>query len=140
MILVPPNHQVVINNSDAMFVCVSLVVFPQYQISWVFINHNERETEIIQTQGSGNSSKYRINRESGTTRFGTLTIVNATFGDRGTYRCNASNEIGYAEASANLIVQGNMYRSNRLISTLFSIHSAPHYWTTFKQHTCSCWQ
>jgi hypothetical protein len=33
--------------------------------------------------------------------------VNATFEDRGTYKCNASNELGYVEASANLTVQGD---------------------------------
>ena len=107
MITAPPNPQVVINNSNAIFMCVSLRVFPQHQISWVFIDSSGRETEIIQTQNSDNSSKYIINRETGTTRFGTLMIMNATFEDRGIYTCNASNDIGYTEASANLTVQGD---------------------------------
>ena len=112
VISVPPNHQAVINNHDATFMCVSLRVFPQYQIAWTFTDSNGRETEIIQTQDSNDSTKYSINRETGTTRFGTLTIVNVTFGDRGTYRCNASNEIGYTEASANLTVQGDWDNTN----------------------------
>ena len=127
MISVPPNSQVAVNSSDTMFMCIFLRVFPQYQITWTFINSKGREVEIIQTQGSSNSSKYSINRDSETSRFGTLTIVNATFADRGTYRCNASNEIGYAEASANLTVQGiikNMHRFSNL-NTLFFFHTVP---------------
>jgi hypothetical protein len=99
VITAPPNQQVVVNSSSATFVCVSIGVFPQHQISWSFIDSNGREAEISQTQ---DSDKYSINRESGT-----LTIVNATFEDRGTYKCNASNELGYVEESANLTVQGD---------------------------------
>ena len=105
MITVPPNQLNIINNSNATFTCVSLRVFPQHHIVWTFSDSNGREIEIIHTQDGGNSSKYSINHESGTT---ILTIVNATFEDRGTYSCNASNEVGQAEASANLTVQGNL--------------------------------
>ncbi len=95
MITAPPNQQVVINSSNATFVCVSIRVFPQHHISWSFIDSNGREAEISQTQDSDNNES------------DTLTIVNATFEDRGTYKCNASNELGYVEASANLTVQGD---------------------------------
>ena len=108
MIIAPPSHQVVLSNSDAVFMCISLRVYPQHQISWTFIDSNGTEIEIIQAQESGNSSKYTvINRELGTTRYDTLTIANATFEDRGIYTCDASNEMGYTEASANLTVQGD---------------------------------
>jgi hypothetical protein len=88
--------------------CTSLRVYPRHQVSWLFTDSNGKEMELIQTHidDSGDSSKYTINRESETTSFGTLTIVNATFEDQGTYKCNASNEIGHAEASANLTIQG----------------------------------
>ena len=115
MIMSPPNPQVVNSNEDITFMCVSLRVFPQHQVSWVFTNSSGKEMELIQTHDSGNSSKYGINRESGTTKFGTLTILNVTFEDRGIYTCNASSDIGYTETSANLTVQG---RCTVLESTL----------------------
>ena len=102
----PPNHQVVINNSNATFMCASIRVFPQHEVSWIFTNSNGEEKVITQTQDSGNSSKYSINREPRATKFGALTIVDATFEDRGTYSCNTSNDIGYTVASANLTIQG----------------------------------
>ena len=109
MIINPPYPQVAISNSNITFTCASLKVFPKHHVSWIFINSSGKEMKLIQTHAhdhSSDTSKYSINRESGSTRFGTLTIVNATFADRGTYKCNASNEIGYAEASANLTIQG----------------------------------
>ena len=81
MIMSPPNPQVVNSNEDITFMCVSLRVFPQHQVSWVFTNSSGKEMELIQTHDSSNSSKYGINRESGTTKFGTLTILNVTFED-----------------------------------------------------------
>lgn len=141
MITVPPNQLIIINNSNAIFTCVSLRVFPQHHIAWTFIDSSGREIEIIHTQDGDNSSKYSINRESGTTRFGTLTIVNATFEDRGIYSCNASNEVGQAEASANLTVQGNPDDIICMESydAKFSIYSAPHYRATFKRYIRCYW-
>ena len=109
MIIGPPYPQVAISNSNITFTCASLKVFPKHQVSWIFINSSGKEMKLIQTHAhdhGSDASKYSINRESETSRFGTLTIVNATFADQGTYRCNASNEMGYTEASANLTIQG----------------------------------
>ena len=119
MIIIPPNPQVVISNGNVTFICASLRVFPQHQVSWIFINNSGKSLELIQTQthDTGNSNKYSIDdRKYGTTRFGALTVINVTYEDQGTYRCNASNEIGYSEASANLTIQGrimNSYYYNR---------------------------
>ena len=55
------------------------------------------------------TDKYRINRANGTSNFGTLTVVNVNFEDRGTYSCNASNEIGFVGASTTLTVHGKLY-------------------------------
>lgn len=108
MIISSPSHQVAISNSNISFMCTSLRVYPQHQVSWLFTNSSGIEMVLIQTRNndSGDSSKHSINREYGATRFGTLTIVNVTLEDQGTYKCNASNEIGHAEVSANLTIQG----------------------------------
>ena len=58
-----------------------------------------------------NTTKYRINRERSTMDFGSLTVLNVRFSDRGTYRCNASNDVGSVTASADLTVHGKFFHT-----------------------------
>ena len=59
--------------------------------------------------------KYRISRANGLVTFGMLTVMNVNFDDHGTYSCNASNEIGFAVASATLTVHGKLVMHDILL-------------------------
>ena len=53
-----------------------------------------------------NSAKYTINTIADGSEFGSLTIFNLTYFDRGVYTCNVTNEILYSADSALLRIQG----------------------------------
>ena len=63
---------------------------------------------IISTSDAGEtmSSKYLIIRDSGSNRFGELTILDVQFSDRGSYYCTAENIIGSETRGAILTVHG----------------------------------
>ena len=112
MIVTPPSDQFEINNgSSATFVCRALA-FPPHQVSWSFTNASGVLIDIISTVSDPQNRKYFVNRMNGSTDFGTLTVWNVRYEDRGVYTCNASNEIGAVDASAMLTVHGKLHVVN----------------------------
>ena len=92
-----------------MFTCGALAI-PPHQIYWTFTNTDGVETPVISTVDGMNSSKYQINSANGTMGFGTLTVADVRYEDRGTYACNATNDIGSDFANATLTVHGKYMR------------------------------
>ena len=112
MISVPPEDQFAINNgSSAVFTCGALAI-PPHQVYWTFTDSNGVETPIVNTLDGTNTSKHQINNMSDTTDFGSLTITDIRFEDRGTYACNATNDIGSDVANASLTVHGKSFLIN----------------------------
>ena len=104
MIFTAPEDRFVIDNgSSAMFVCGALAV-PPHNVSWTFTNASGVTIPVISTLDSMNSTKYQVNRMNGTMDFGTLTVTNVHYDDRGAYTCNATNSFGFDVASAILTV------------------------------------
>ena len=101
-IIQPPANLTAINGSNVSFACQA-VADPQHNITWEF-----NGTTIITTYNSSNTSQYSINRENGTSRFGTLTIYSITYEDRGSYQCTAVNYVGEVSATATLVVHGEL--------------------------------
>ena len=65
---------------------------------------------IISTTDIVDTAKYRINRDrSSTMDFGSLTVLDVHFSDRGTYSCNASNVIAFVTVEADLTVYGELH-------------------------------
>ena len=111
VISIAPSDQFAINNgSSAVFVCFALV-FPMHDVYWTFTNASGYQESIISTTDMMNTSKYGINqqRNSSGTYFGALTVFDVRFSDRGTYSCNASNDIGSETNDADLTVHGECY-------------------------------
>ena len=109
MISTPPVDQFAINNgSSAVFSCGALAI-PPHQVYWTFTNVSGDTFPVISTLDSVNSMNYRINNMNGTMDFGTLTVTGVRYEDRGTYTCNATNEIGSDLANATLTVHGESY-------------------------------
>ena len=99
--------QTVINNGgNAVFTCFALA-FPDHSVSWTFTNfESEVEEPIISTSDAGDTSKYQIIHDSGSDRFGELTVLDVQFSDRGSYNCTAENIIGSETREASLTVHG----------------------------------
>ena len=105
----PADHSTINNGSSVDFRCYALAS-PEHQVSWTFINPSGVRMLIISTTDMMDTAKYRINRGSAMD-FGSLTVLDVRFSDRGTYSCNASNNIGSVTAEANLTVQGELLHS-----------------------------
>ena len=64
---------------------------------------------IISTMDKVDTAKYRINsHRSIAMDFGSLTVLDVHFSDRGTYSCNASNDIAFVTVEADLTVYGEL--------------------------------
>ena len=61
---------------------------------------------IISTSSSVTNMKYLINNTGDTTSFGTLTVTNLQYDDRGVYTCVAANEHGSDRVDAVVNVLG----------------------------------
>ena len=98
--------QAVINNgSNAMFTCFALA-FPQHSVLWTFTNFDDVTMDIISTSDANDTSNYQIIRDSGSNRFGELTVLDVQFSDTGTYNCTAENSVGSETSGAILTVHG----------------------------------
>ena len=65
---------------------------------------------IIISTTDMDTAKYRINRDrSSAMDFGSLTVLDVRFSDRGIYSCTAGNSIGSVTAEADLTVYGGYY-------------------------------
>ena len=65
-----------------------------------------RNDSTITIPSSDTNTKYYINNTVNTTSFGTLTITNLQYEDRGVYTCVAANEHGSVSAMASVNVHG----------------------------------
>ena len=104
-IVSPPLNDVIIDGNSASFVCEA-VAFPSHEVNWTFTNsQGGMERMVIGTNASEDTDKYSIVRDRGE-MFGSLTISDVQYEDRGTYKCTAYNTIGSVSASAVLTVHG----------------------------------
>ena len=104
-IVSPPSDDVIIDGDSASFVCEA-IAFPSHEVNWTFTSGSDGvERMVIGTNVSEDTDKYSIvsDREG---MFGSLTISDVQYEDRGTYKCTAYNTIGNVSASAVLTVHG----------------------------------
>lgn len=97
-----PSDVFTTENSTVTFECLAIgQPFPV--VEWYF--KEELVSNLSNTKYSvGNSGR----------EFGALTIFNVMFEDWGRYICKYSNEHGFIEVSAELLVQGIVYCLNKL--------------------------
>ena len=95
-----------IDDSDVKLVC-NAIARPQHNITWMFQRTNTNNTAmIINTSSPDPTMKYLIDDNINSTSFGTLTITNLQYSDRGVYTCIAANVHGSVYAEAMVSVQG----------------------------------
>ena len=95
-----------IDGNDVMLTC-NAIGLPQHNITWMYQRMRiDVATVIITTSSSDPNMKYQINNTVNTTSFGTLTITNLQYDDRGVYTCVAANVNGAVSAAAVVSVHG----------------------------------
>ena len=83
------------------FRCEALA-HPLHEVVWRF-----NSSYILGTNDTLDTAKYSINRDrSIPLQFGSLTVSNVQYSDRGVYQCIVINSVGSASASATLTVHG----------------------------------
>ena len=95
-----------IDDSDVKLVC-DAIAFPQHSITWMFQRTTANNSAmIINTLSPDPTMKYLIDDNVNSTSYGTLTITNLQYSDRGVYTCIAANVHGTVSAEAMVSVQG----------------------------------
>ena len=116
-----PQNQTVIVNTEATFTCEAHSVY-KYDIMWRF-----NGSIVLSTNDTADTAKYSINRDrSIPLQFGSLTVSNVQYSDRGVYQCSAISDAGNASASAtlDLTVCGEQNLSD-MTARLYFLHTVP---------------
>ena len=101
-----PTDTVEIDDNNVTLVCYA-IAFPQHNITWMFQRTNTNNARmIINTSSPDPNMKYLIDDNINSTSFGTLTITNLQYSDRGVYTCIAANTRGAVSAEAMVNVHG----------------------------------
>ena len=109
-ILVGPTGTIEIDDNNVTLVCKAIAL-PQHNITWMFQirNNTNNKTMIINTSSPGPNVKYLIDNNINSTSFGTLTITNLQYNDRGVYTCIAANVYGTVSDEAMVNVHGKNF-------------------------------
>ena len=104
-----PSDTIEIDDNNVTLVC-NAIAFPQHNITWMFERTNtDNAAMIINTSSPDPNMKYFIDDNINSTSFGTLTITNLQYSDRGMYTCTAANTRGAVSAEAMVNVHGKNF-------------------------------
>ena len=97
-----PKDKTVLVNNIITFTCEAQG-YPPHNVVWVF----NTTVYLLGTNDTSDTAKYSINRDrSSPQQFGSLTVNDVQYSDRGVYRCIAINNVSSVSASATLTVHG----------------------------------
>ena len=84
-IVQPPTDTIEIDDNNVTLEC-NAIVFPQHNITWMFqMTNTDNARMIVNTSSPDPSMKYIIDNNTNSTSFGTLTITDLQYSDRGIY-------------------------------------------------------
>ena len=108
-IIVGPTSTIETDDNDVTLKC-DAIAFPQHNITWMFQRTNTGSARmIINTSSPDPIMKYLIDDDVNSTSFGTLTINDLQYSDRGMYTCVAANTHGADNAEAMVNVHGKNF-------------------------------
>ena len=108
-IVEPPTDAIQFDDNNVTLVC-NAIAFPQHNITWMFLmNITDNARMIVNTSSPDPSMKYIIDNNTNSTSFGTLTITDLQYSDRGIYTCTAANTRGAVGAEAMVNVHGKNF-------------------------------
>ena len=104
-----PTNTIEIDDNNVTLVC-NATAFPQHNITWMFKMTNTDNARMIgNTSSPDPSMKYIIDNNTNSRSFGTLTITDLQYSDRGIYTCIAANTRGAVSAEAMVNVHGKNF-------------------------------
>ena len=105
-IVQPPTDTIEIDDNNVTLEC-NAIALPQHNITWMFqMTNTDNARMIVNTSSPDPSMKYIIDNNTNSTSFGTLTITDLQYSDRGIYTCIATNTHGAVSAEAMVNVHG----------------------------------
>ena len=105
-IVQPSSNTIEINGNVVTLVC-NAIAFPQHNITWMYqMTNTDNARMVVNTSSSDPSMKYIIDDNVDSGSFGTLTITDLQYSDRGIYTCIAANTHGAVSAEAMVNVHG----------------------------------
>ena len=109
-IVQPPTDAVQIDDNNVTLVC-NAIAFPPHNITWMFqMTNTDNARMIVNTSSPDPSIKYIIDNDNVESEsFGTLTITDLQYSDRGIYTCIAANTHGAVRAEAMVNVHGKNF-------------------------------
>ena len=108
-IVEPPTDAVQIDDNNVTLVCKAIAL-PPHDITWMFHTTNtDNARMIVNTSSPDPSMKYIIDDNIDSISFGTLTITDLQYSDRGIYTCIAANTRGAVSAEAMVNVHGKNF-------------------------------
>ena len=101
-----PIETIQIDDNSVTLMC-NAIAFPQHNVTWMFqMTNTDNARMIVNTSSSDPSMKYIIDDNVDSGSFGTLTITDLQYSDRGIYTCIAANTHGAVSAEAMVNVHG----------------------------------
>ena len=120
-ILVGPTSTIETDGNDVTLEC-DAIASPQHNITWMFQRTNTGNARmIVNTSSPDLTMKYLIDNNVNSTNFGTLTITELQYGDRGMYTCIAANTRGAVHAEAVVNVHGKNFILNKYYCMLIVV-------------------
>lgn len=106
LVVTLPQNLIVLSdfNQNITFTCGAITDPPQSPLIWLWVFNSNMY--LLGTNDTSESSKYSINRNMDSQQFGSLTVYDIVYEDRGVYQCIAVNSAGRDNVNSTLTVHG----------------------------------
>ena len=105
VVSLPQDHTILSDhNVNVTFTCGAITDPPQSPVIWLWVFNGNMY--LLGTNDTTNSPKYSINRDINSQQFGSFTVYDIQYEDKGIYQCFAVNSEGSDHVNSTLTVHG----------------------------------